>query len=464
MARTVAIIYGALRVGDTPTNARIKLTDKSSYETNRDTVTWTWRVFIESATAAQLITDENQLVDAMRTPDQKLEILLAGGSRKVYDPATNSGFLTRGSCRRLGSAADTDKSAEFECSVTAQLPANLPAGRDGRREIKVRVEQNASERVTASFSGTFTAITGLAARQNYLAEIVPFVDTELAALGGTWNPTVNRSYEYDAENKIVSFVEQYEQILHAESQGGTDLSSVVLQQLRVRRSKFGDRRSTRFGEARPWELVLIEYAAAIRKSVTTDLQGLWDGTLRSHVLAQVDALIVMREEVNLDKAENRISATIVARASRTGLIESRVTVERNDNLGKALVPSWDGNPYSRWRYQDIASDVAVVLVQFAATEGGLTIGPREAIPDYLRDASKWDEVSRGRTEDDFTIGAEGSPTEQKVIGRSHLYVFVRAETPETGGAEDEPESDRPITQPGPGGASDERPGNFGDDF
>ena len=430
MARTLAITYGAVTVGIGTTDAAFNLTDVHAWSHDREKARVAFSVVITAATTAAFKTAEATFIAEMRKDDQALSVTL-GGARHSYAPATNSALHVRASVSRPPDGAQSDKSGEYNVEIIATLPYDQ-AGRSGRRDASVQRITDASGRQVAVFRGTFTAQSGgNAALAQYTAQAATWINGVLNDFGGSWN-VEGETVTFDDQDKVVVFEARYEKILHGESQAGLDHAAVVRQQLRVIRRVFGDRRSSRVTQAKPYQLVEILYRANILSSVSTSLQSLYEGTLRPHLLAQVTgaAVIVHREDLDLDPTYNVINARILARVTDGGLIESRVRVEQYNDPGKVPIPVWDGGKFSRRVYDDTAEEIVVVNVQQLAITGQ-GINARDAIPQALLDGDKYLLIHHNFTADDGEIGTSFG-AELSVTERADVFVFLRAEPPAGG--------------------------------
>ena len=432
MARSLTITYGSLQVGASQSNANIYLTDKYREIEDKDTYGVEFTLVCSAAASADLITAENHLKGQLGVPNQDFAVTL-GTSRVAFSPDDNTGLLTRGSWRKVGAKTDTAQSSEWVCRVTLQKPANYDS-RKGRREAEIEFDIDASERKIARFTGVYTAVPSPAtgALAQYVSEIDDFCDAFLVAYGDAvtkWN-LIRDNPKYDDENKVLRFERVYELINAGEAQGVVNHAALCLQQLSVIRSSFGDRRATDYAdETSPFDFIRIGYRANVKISETTDLQALYDGTIRPHLLGQVnDTLIISREDVNLDKANNVVVANISGRASKSGVIESEVSETVAIDEGLILLPAYDGNPFSRWRYQGPKNEfheVRVSLVQVEPISALPTraIEAKQSNPRLARIGSRHGEARE-------TVGrAPGIP----LIATVDVYAYVRAEDARTGG-------------------------------
>ncbi len=208
MARLIKITYGSLAIG-LGGNASITLADKYRCAYNYDAFSISFECVVRSATRSTFLTAEAALVAEFRKLDQDLDVELGGTNRHSFAASSNTGFLARPSCEKLGGEEDTANSARYRCTVTVQLPADL-SGRDGRRSSVVSVEETPSGRKRASISGEYTALSSNSARAQYEASIAAFVSTTLSDLSLTSTDLVVNTYNYDDQNKILRFSRTYE--------------------------------------------------------------------------------------------------------------------------------------------------------------------------------------------------------------------------------------------------------------
>lgn len=203
MARNLKITYGTLVVGLSPSNASFYLTDKYAHWETAFKFYCAFTVVIQASTVGTFRAAEQEFIAAASKRDVALTIALGGVTRHSYDPSANTGFLTRGQPKKVGSPKDTETSAEWLVEITGELPEDVSA-RAGRREGRTRVEPGPDERRVATFQGVYAALGADSAKAQFDEAKAAFANTELTALGGNWNQ-LPETFEYDDENKLLSF-------------------------------------------------------------------------------------------------------------------------------------------------------------------------------------------------------------------------------------------------------------------
>ena len=456
MARTLKITYGALIVGADSSNANIYLDGKHSLHVTNESAHVTFRVVI-SGTAIQAVAAEQHLTSELQKRDQRLTIISAGGTRYDYNPAagTNSGFLAVGEATKPGLDADTEKSREYVCSVRVSLPEST-AGLAGRRDGKIEVSEDGSGRRTLTATGGYTALVANGAVAQFEAAVDTWADAEAAALGVF--KQVDRDYRYEDRDKLLTFALKYVEIINPRGDGAAAVRNQVIS---ARRSDFGDGRSPQFADARPFRFIEINYFASIRSDVTTDLEALYESTLRNYILRQVsDNLVVLREEPLFHADANAIAVRILAHADKSGLVSSSVEEHRATTEGRLHLPRWTGNRFARRKYQGHGSDVATITVRTIATFGH-PVDHARAIPPALLDATRWDRIAVSLGGKAIEVGGDNGSS-VVLVATTSTFVFVRAEEDEgIAGVDDEAADPDAAEDDGGGFLTDTTRADFG---
>lgn len=434
MARLLKITYASLAVGLNG-NASITLRDKYRISAGYTEFSITFRCVVRHATRATFLTAEAALITAYSTPDAALEVQLSGTDRHDYDPANNTGFNARPAIRKVGGISDTANSAEYECSVTVQLPASL-SGRSGRQSSTVSVDSTPAGKRTVTIEGAYTALSSNSAAAQYVSAGTTYCDSVITAIGGTYDllTPVNTGsgfaaaagFSYDDQNKVLRFKRVYEEVIYNEGAGTTSVSGVRRQTLVISRTK-----PTKTGEpaANVSPLVEVEarYSCFVDKNVTQDLATLWENTLRAHVTNEIAAVstgtvVVTRDQVSYDRAENKIDAALAAVVSSGGLIYARLDLEDRIPAGNELVPVWSADPYAFDLYKVPVRWLKIVRRSTVSVGGGQLNIPRFA---------GFIELERARTtyKDQLGITGERLP----ILYSQDTLIFQRANLQEQSG-------------------------------
>lgn len=439
--RTLKFVYGTLTIGASQADANYTLTGIYEFDESYEAALLSFQVAINSATVAGFLASEATLITAYTKPDQKLEVDLGGTNRHTYDPSAivNTGFNQRAELRKVTeSPLNTDRSALYECSVTVQLPADL-ALRAGRLESSVRVEEDPSERRTATITGIYTALSSNAARAQFAASIEAYAtDTVIVGLGGTWEQVSDPVAESDDQDKRLRFVRVYREIKRKQSNSATDLVSVVNPELLVFRSVVSTQSIGTTAE--PPVRLRAQYSADVRFSSTTDLDTLWEDTLRQYALDEIEAatgtsiLTIITEDWRLDPGNNRLEATLDVLGdggSRFWQFQKE-WVDRS-NSGLILRPVWDGNPFSRDKYFGPATRTLTLVISSAGPDRARVGLARMPLVEHEQapEVPGFEQPRTVRRVVERSVGIAGE--EIPVYIATTMYFYVRSDSTFAGG-------------------------------
>jgi hypothetical protein len=403
MARILKVVYGGLTIGKDQSGTALNLTGVYRTELTYESFRIDFTVEVAHAVRATFLTAEASLVEALTTPDSTLLVELSGTGRHSFDPAANTGFLGRGSARKVHG---TGNSAEYACSVVMQLPADL-AGRSGRRNGRIRVTASSSARRRAVFTGEYTALSTNSARVQYASAVQTWIDGELTALTGEWSDrTSEEVFDYDEQNKILAFQRVFEVVIFAESQGATEVAKLVGQNLIVRRTTVGADSHPSF-RARALVAMSATYSVSVPYDLDTNLAALWEGTILPHILAVAGRLasgraVVVRGEPVYDLPNNGIAAQLDLRVDTGSRIyQGRIEIDDDVDLGVKLNEVWSGDPEEVDDYQGPRVHMRTVTATVVTAPGAAVNVPEFKQPGFV-------ELRQRRRSDPFDIAAPGS--------------------------------------------------------
>ena len=453
--RTLRFVYGALTIGAGQSGSNYTLTGIYDFDESYPVALLSFRVAINAATPASFLTSEAALIAAYTKPDQKLEVKLSSTTRHTYDPSSsvNTGFNQRADCSRVPGSIHTDRSGLYECTVSVELPADL-SGRAGRLTSSVDVQEDSSERRTCVITGVYTALSNKAARAQFAAEIDGYADGVITGLSGTWEKVRDPVAQSDDQDKHLRFVRVFREIKRDQSAAGADLAAVVNPSMIIRRALVAT--ESPVGTAEPPARLQVEYSADVKFSETTDLDALWTDTIRPYALTEIESVAnisiwaVNEETVRFDPSNNRLEATldIIGDPGAT-FWQLRKDWVDSENTGTVLRPVWDGNKWSRDKYQGIASHTRSLTY---TTVGPTTVGsigtgqmPRVPHPGPPTIAG-FLHVRTGRRVRERSVGIAGEET--PIYIATTQYFYVRADVTDvsaqagavttTGGGSDAP--------------------------
>ena len=430
MARLIMVSYAGVTIG-LGGDASMHLTGKYGWSGGYPEASIRFEVLVQNATRGTFITAEAALIAAFRKPDQDLTVQLGGSNRLVYAQASNTGMNARATARKVGGDEDTANSALYECTVTVQLPADL-TGKSGRQQASEELSYTPAGRRVLRIGGTYTALTTNSATQQYTAAADTYcaaVITDLALTGLV--EKVSEQWTRDHNNKSLSFTRTYEEIVYQQGTGATDVAAIKGARLLIARAQLSADASPEYGAAEPPVALVVEYDAFVDKTVTTDLEGLWESTVRPLIVAAAATVsgsspVIVREVPRFDFTDNRISAQVELIATISGIVFARVEYEDDVSPGRIFVPVWNGDPYARDEYRGPASHVrrmSTLLVMQRGTKPGAPVPPDGS--GFFPSAGSFHEVRTLRRVNHFNRGLTSGQT--GFVSVALEQTFVRAE-------------------------------------
>ncbi|HYE91759.1 MAG TPA: hypothetical protein VEA38_12095, partial [Terriglobales bacterium] len=222
--------------------------------------------------------------------------------------------------------------------------------------IEAELLHDGQYRVTTSTEGVRTyVITGMYVKSGatgskayYTANIGTLLGSIETALTGTWERGES-TYEQDSSDKFTRFAATATELIHNQSSAGTDHAALKGARITVSRTHLapGDADSS---VSRPVEL-RIAYDTGVDKSVSTNLKGLWNDTIKPYLLSYARGLTnggpaaLTRVTPDFDPTRNRISATIELLVFEgSSILARRVRTVHDREFGRLLWPVWNGDP------------------------------------------------------------------------------------------------------------------------
>lgn len=355
LARELSIAYGSYTVGGAQTGRVLEAWHvvEEGYETAVVEFTFLLRSSSESAFATAVAAAEA----AFRNPNQALTVTQGSETLKSYSHSSNTGMNGRPSIRKVADKADTGRSRRYRARVEFDLPADQ-GSTSGRRltRTSIAVAYEPSRRRTVTLSGSYTALSGTAARAQFTSAFSTWATSTLNGLGGTYKRLEDPSVSTDDQDKILTFTAVYEEDLgNLPGSGDADVRNESLVITRDNVSP-GD---TNVNGKQVQRLITLtaSYEAWIDAETTEDLKGKWN-SLRGGVISKLNDIMnggsvsIVQETPGYDLKRNRITATVVALGSTSlGVVEYRETVSEPKMSGKQAVGVWEGGPFAKHVFQ-----------------------------------------------------------------------------------------------------------------
>lgn len=373
VTRELSVIYGTITLGGS--TDRI-IDGPWSYDPRYPVASFECEFATFAATEAAFTTETAALEAGLRTPRQRLRVVLGAVTTIDLNPAsgTSTGFNARPSLSRLASDDHTGRSARYRFRVEVDLPADL-AGQSGRFDEAVAVAYAPGGRRTVSLRGQYRALTANDATAQYAAQIAGHQTTVLTAIdaAATWELVVATTTRDDTD-KIIDYVRTIEEILLAQSASVTDDPDLFAQQLDVRTGFVAPGDSPLSGASRLTNIE-VTYSAAVLSTVT-DLRAKWLSTIRPWLIQHArdssgaSGLALVDEQPRFDAGARRISAAMRFVAQGTSaVVESLVTVEDDLDLGVEVIPTHSDDPLEAHLFQGPQAFIRTVNLR------RVTVGP-----------------------------------------------------------------------------------------
>ncbi len=355
VTRELSIVYGSITLG----GSTDRLIDgwhfvRKSFETAELEVEF----WVQKDTVANFQTEVAAIEAEFRKPFQNVTVTLDGQTLVSASQSGNTGMDAQPEIVKRGQIGDTGRSRKYTVRITWDLPANTGAEpTTGLRESAVDVSYSQSRRRTVRISGIFTAVPSSTARAQYDAQISAYESSVLSAIGGTYELVGEPVSEHSTNNKTLRFERTHREVIFSQAGASTDDADIVDQQLSITRRHSGEGVTP---EATRLVTLDVSYDAWIDKDQTTDLKGKWEDAIRGWIITQAEtvlgggAVAMMEEAPEFMYDDNRIRASMTLfgiDAEAGKILENRITVSDDDNIGKELVPAWTGNPFSKYQYQ-----------------------------------------------------------------------------------------------------------------
>lgn len=367
VTREFQIIYGNLTIG-AGTNYIIDGTDPFRLTKGYENASVEATIIVTGDTEANFNSSCDTLEAAFRVPRQRLRVILGSTTMWDYNPAvgasTNTGFNAVPTISKPGSRHDTGRSRRYQISVSVTLPADL-SGQNGRLTSTVNLTETDARRRRLIITGVYTAMGSRNARDQYQDNIDAYASAVYGAFGGTWEGPFDIRAESDDTDKVLNFSRTYEELIFNQAVGTLDDTRIRRQSLLVNRviEAPGDSLSS----TQRLTTVVAKYTAAIDKTVSQDLSGIYTAAIKPWLLecirqtAGASSQALVNEEIDFDRAENAIAANLVMlTVGGSGILSSSLTVEDAVDYGATLIPCWSGDQMSKYLFKGPASMIRTI--------------------------------------------------------------------------------------------------------
>lgn len=349
----------------------------------------------ETATESSFATACDDLEEAFRKPLQSLTITNNGVDWFKIDPAANTGFLSDATVKKSAEEVDTGRSRKYNITVSGQLPADL-AGFNGRRAGNISIAYSGSRIRAITFSGTYTAIGGNNALEQYEANAPAWIAGILSSLGGT--------YELSSENadpehnfKVMTFQRVYREIIFNQASGTLDHPAIVNHIVTGVTTTLSEGDSpgspvlsrlgwpyfTDVAAARPINIEL-EFNCDVDINETTGLSNLYQQTIRPYlieqfgILAGTGTVIIEREIYQPTFTSNQITAKLIGIGLASSVLQHTMECTIDDQHGVLHQGVYSDFPLEKYKFQGERIISRICTQILLMLPGGLTAGSSPA--------------------------------------------------------------------------------------
>lgn len=370
--RLNTVVYGGFTVGGT---SDYHLHGVTVSETNYESLTVSFQVFVNHDTRSTFVGYCTALEAAYRKPNGALVVTMNGTNWINLSHSGNTGMNARPSLRKVGGAA-SNNSRIYECSVTVMMPAD-ESGKNGRHSASYTMAHDGAEIYTLSVSAVYTAISTSSALTQAQAQFPTYAASITSAVGGAWDEAAGVAYSPDDENKVCTCRAVYRQLVSAQSQSGTNDTTLqgVWSEVTTDRAGIG----ADPGGTDPLVQITVRLFANVRSTVSTSLHEVYVNTVRPHLIALARSysgygeVTAIAERPGLRPQNNSISSHMVFLAPQGSyLIRSDTNIAYVHRMSHFYEPVLDGGSYSRDRHNQPGFKGAAVATTILAMGSLLT--------------------------------------------------------------------------------------------
>jgi hypothetical protein len=304
---------------------------------------------------------------AFHVPHQAL--VVSGLGSRSFSHSGRTGFNAVPSISKIGHPADSGLSRTYRARVEVGRPADA-GGTSGRRltRTSINVAYGPQRRRTVTISGEWTGIGGTTARSTYESQITSYGNTITSGLGGTFKLLNEPQTAADDANNVIRISIVYEEILDTRVGGSdADIRSESLIMTRID-DQPGDSPEQGGPPYIRLGTIQVRYSAYLEKE-GGNLSSKWDG-LRSKIVSVARStyglgnVVVVHEAPEFDYTDYKINASMTLMGfPGNKVVECRAETTDDLDEGHVLVPVWDGDRFSRYKYQGPASETRTTRIE-----------------------------------------------------------------------------------------------------
>lgn len=276
-----------------------------------DSLRLVFDIIVKASSYDDLQAEAEAVEDDFRKRDQSLEINLSG-SAWSYTFGDNL-LKSQAQVTKSGNR-ETDRgfSRAYTITITAELPAD---DQNGLRELEVHVDYDSARKRTVSMRGVYTALDGVLASAQYLADFDSVATPILTGLDGSaaWE-LVDEQFTRDRVDHTANFQRQYTELLFDQSSGTRDDDTI--KDHRVTFSEMANHPGDSFEDTYRLRRVVGNYECSVDVEQGADLRQVYREKIRQHVLdtfaSEFSPQVFAVEDVRVttDETNSRISVAL----------------------------------------------------------------------------------------------------------------------------------------------------------
>lgn len=288
-------------------------------ERNYTTFRLAFDVVVVAESFEDLVAKSQAIEDAFARRDQSLTIDLDGDEWDYV-----SGDTITNVAASLVKSGDRERDRGFGRAYTCTVMGELPASdRNGLRDLAVNVVFSAARQRAVMMQGTYTVDDGDLASEAYAANFDAEAVTILDGIDddATWE-LVAENFTRDRLDHQCRFERQYVEILEAQAAGLLDATEIT--DHRVTFTELAQHPGDGQEGIHRLRRVLAEYTASVDKTVTQELQQVYETIVRDHVSSMFQAnfspavFAVEDSQVSYDHTANKISTRVLYIYQKSG--------------------------------------------------------------------------------------------------------------------------------------------------
>jgi hypothetical protein len=339
---SLSIVYGSVTIAGSLSGGTLSLHEVHSITRDQDTFELSASVLVKGATSALLAAACVSLEAEFTTRRLDLVVTMGGNTILALRQSDNTALNTTASIEKEGSPLDSELTRLYRIIVSGEVPTK-PA-LSALRSFNYDITFSPSRKTTLTATGSYTAVGGgSTASAQYLSAISARVATIISALGGTYE-LITETYTPDDTNQLVNFERVYKELLYNQSSGALDRTEIRDQTLTIKSDIVG---SEGLRDERKLNTIGVSYSASVDATSTKDLINVWDSIAKPWIVdnlkkvAKTTKIAILSQNINYDYVENRIDASMEARARmESDVLAHTVSATDDIDMGKIIARVW----------------------------------------------------------------------------------------------------------------------------